>query len=94
MTFFFFFKVPVEDIEEMFSYADQDCDGKISWSEFQIMINPPKPPEPPKPTLADLVNKTSAQKPQTLSVTKIISESISSNFGDTSWSTVVTGTPT
>ena len=90
----FLFKVPVEDIEEMFSYADQDCDGKISWSEFQIMINPPKPPETPKPTLADLVKKNSAPKPQTLSVTKIISESISSNFEDTSWSTVVRGTPT
>ena len=38
----------------MFSYADQDCDGKINWTEFQTMINPPKPPEPPKPTKADL----------------------------------------
>ena len=66
----------------MFSYADQDCDGKISWQEFQTMINPPKPPEPPKPTLADLAVKVSAEKPQTLSVSKIMSESISisSNF--------------
>ena len=47
-----------EDIEEMFTYADKDGDGKISYTEFQIMINPPKPPEPPRPTLADLARKT------------------------------------
>ena len=41
----------------MFTFADKDGDGKISYTEFQIMINPPKPPEPPKPTLADLVHK-------------------------------------
>ena len=38
----------------MFTYADQDRDGRISYTEFQTMINPPKPPEPPKPSLADL----------------------------------------
>jgi len=34
--------VPVleEDIDEMFNFADQDQDGKISWSEFQTMVNP------------------------------------------------------
>ena len=47
-----------EDIEEMFTFADKDGDGKISYTEFQIMINPPKPPEPPRPTLADLAKKT------------------------------------
>ena len=47
-----------EDIEEMFTYADKDGDGKISYTEFQIMINPPKPPEPPRPTMADLAKKT------------------------------------
>ena len=47
-----------EDIEEMFTYADNDGDGKISYTEFQIMINPPKHPEPPRPTLADLAKKT------------------------------------
>ena len=48
--------VPVteEDIEEMFNYADKDKDNKISYKEFQIMINPPKPPEPPKPSIKDL----------------------------------------
>ena len=30
-------------IEEMFSYADADHDGRINWSEFQTMINPPHP---------------------------------------------------
>ena len=47
-------QVSAEDIEMMFDFADADGDGKISWSEFQIMINPPKPPQPPKPTLLDL----------------------------------------
>ena len=47
-------QVSAEDIEMMFDFADADGDGKISWSEFQIMINPPKPPQPPKPSLLDL----------------------------------------
>ena len=80
----------------MFSYADQDCDGKINWSEFQTMINPPKPPKPPKPTLADLAVKVKTEKPQTLSVSKMMSEniSISSNFPEASWVSVLRGTPT
>ena len=41
----------------MFLYADKDNDGKISWTEFQTMINPPKPPEPPKPSLDDLARR-------------------------------------
>lgn len=36
------FKVSEDDIEEMFSFADKDKDGKISFMEFQLMINPPK----------------------------------------------------
>ena len=33
--------VPVseEDIEEMFSYADTDNDGKINYKEFQVICN-------------------------------------------------------
>ena len=38
-----------EDIEEMFTFADKDSDGKISYKEFQAMINPPKPPPEPQP---------------------------------------------
>jgi len=53
-------EVSEDDIEEMFNYADKDGDGKISYTEFQIMINPPKPPEPPRPTMADLARKTKA----------------------------------
>ena len=45
----------------MFTYADKDCDGKIRYTEFQIMINPPKPPEPTRPTLADLAKKTKVE---------------------------------
>ena len=40
-----------EDIEEMFTYADNDGDGKISYTEFQAMINPPNPPTEPQPCL-------------------------------------------
>ena len=48
----------------MFTYADKDGDGKISYTEFQIMINPPKPPEQPRPTLADLAKKTKMEDAQ------------------------------
>ena len=36
------FQVSEDDIEEMFTFADKDKDGKISFMEFQMMINPPK----------------------------------------------------
>jgi len=34
--------VPVneEDIDQMFEFADKDKDGRINYSEFEIMINP------------------------------------------------------
>ena len=35
----------------MFTYADKDGDGKISFTEFQAMINPPKPPTEPTTSL-------------------------------------------
>jgi len=41
--------VDPEEAEEMFDFADKDRDCKISWDEFQIMINPPPPPKPPTP---------------------------------------------
>ena len=65
-------EVSEDDIEEMFTYADQDRDGRISYSEFQTMINPPKPPEPPKPTMEDLtVARTKLlDQPQPLSVSR------------------------
>lgn len=45
--------VPVEEreIEEMFSCADRDRDGRISYSEFLVMIDPPKMLPPSKPSL-------------------------------------------
>ena len=48
--------VPVSDrdINEMFKVADINNDGKIDFSEFKAMVNPPKPPEAPKPTKAEL----------------------------------------
>merc|ERR1712192_269983 len=65
------------DIEEMFTYADQDRDGRISYDEFQTMINPPKPPEPPKPTMADLTGLRQQRQdaPATLSVTTMLATS-------------------
>ena len=39
---------------QYYQHKNQDRDGRISYDEFQTMINPPKPPEPPKPTMADL----------------------------------------
>ena len=44
----------------MFSCADQDKDGKISFSEFQVMINPPRPREPTRPDIAELHSKAGA----------------------------------
>ena len=46
----------------MFSYADKDGAGKTNYTEFKIMINPPKPPEQPRPTLADLARKTKMEE--------------------------------
>ena len=46
----------------MFSYADKDGAGKTNYTEFKIMINPPKPPEQPRPTLADLARKTKKEE--------------------------------
>ena len=40
----FICQVSEDDIEEMFEFADKDGDGKISFLEFQLMINPPQPP--------------------------------------------------
>ena len=83
-------QVSDEDIEEMFSYADKDGDGKINWAEFQVMINPPKPPEPAKPTLADLEQKMRSEKPQALTIKKVLSGTV---FQE-SWNSVVKGSPT
>ena len=55
-------KVSEEDIEEMFSYADKDQDGKISYSEFQVMISPRQPKPPPRPDLKELESKSCKAK--------------------------------
>jgi len=47
-------RVPDHDIEEMFTFADKDNDGKLSYAEFKIMIDPPAPPEVPKPSITEL----------------------------------------
>ena len=44
----------------MFSCADQDQDGQISYSEFRVMINPPRTRETARSDIADLHSKTGA----------------------------------
>ena len=59
----------------MFTYADKDGDGKISYQEFQVMINPPKPPTAEKPILRQpAVKRVTIQttEPEILSVTNFI----------------------
>ena len=48
--------VPVDDldIEEMFEFADKNGDGCLSYSEFELMVNPPAPPELSRPHISDL----------------------------------------
>ena len=50
-----------DEIEEMFAYADKDGDGKISYQEFQAMINPPKPPPATEKSRKSLVKKVTIQ---------------------------------
>ena len=46
-----------EDIEEMFTTADADCDGKISYKEFQTMMSPPHPPTEQGPAVQASTSK-------------------------------------
>ena len=61
-----------EDIADMFAVADSDSDGRISYKEFQKMINPPKPPEGPKPTKQDFVKRFSQVIPDPVNLMKIL----------------------
>ena len=74
MIFVVDIQVSEEEIEEMFCYADKDCDGKISYQEFQVMINPPKRPTEMQPGRKFSKKKVTikAQKPETLSVTNFM----------------------
>ena len=93
----------------MFNYADVDGDGRISWSEFQTMINPPLPPQPEKPHLSDLAKRQLKGKEDVsngavtndghvLCVPKtmavVSNDTVSSNCAEASWSSIVRGTPT
>ena len=90
----------------MFNYADVDGDGRISWTEFQTMINPPLPPQPEKPHLSDLAKRQQqkeskegvAKDDQVLCVPKtmavVSNDTVSSNCAEASWSSIVHGTPT
>ena len=60
-------KVSEEEIEEMFTFADKDKDGKISYPEFQLMMSPPKPltdtPTPVKRVTINLAENDSMTEP-------------------------------
>ena len=47
--------VPVseEDIQEMFSFADKDGDGELSYEDFLTMIKPQQPPPQIRPSIKD-----------------------------------------
>ena len=68
------FQVADSEIDEMFQYADADQDGKINWTEFQTMINPPKPDGKlaARPSKAE---KPVNMHPKILSVTSILKQS-------------------
>ena len=40
---------------KMFSYADRDHDGVLSYDEFQVMVSPPDIPRLERPNIAQLV---------------------------------------
>ena len=68
-----------EDIGDMFDFADKNQDGKISYDEFQVMINPQKPAEmTSRPHVSDYKAKPSPkQKPikdQDVAMTKKIAK--------------------
>jgi hypothetical protein len=66
------YQVSDSDIEEMFTYADADHDGRINWSEFQTMINPPHPEQwASRPTMTDMARKTTLIHPHVLSVSSM-----------------------
>ena len=48
--------VHVEDasIEDMFNFADKDHDGKLSYSEFLVMVSPPTPQALARPHVSEL----------------------------------------
>ena len=58
----------------MFAYADKDGDGKLSYSEFSQMINPPKPPTEAQNYRKPGVKRVTIQttEPEKLSVTNFI----------------------
>ena len=78
-----------EDIEDMFSFADKDGDGKLSYAEFKIMIDPPQPPEVPKPHITDLglqpqVFSPDDPGPESILASPLLASSrVSSFFGST-----------
>ena len=66
------YQVSDSDIEEMFTYADADHDGRINWSEFQTIINPPQPEQwASRPTMTDMARKTTLIHPHVLSVSSM-----------------------
>lgn len=47
-------EVSEDDIEDMFAAVDKNKDDRISYREFQKMINPPDIPQAAKPYVSQL----------------------------------------
>ena len=71
------FQVADSEIEEMFSYADADSDGRINWAEFQTMINPTQGPASrgKREQRKGVTGKEVSFHPETLSVTGMLRQS-------------------
>ena len=89
------------DIEEMFSYADADKDGKINWTEFQTMINPPHCRAETGNIKKAVTGKKVTIHPHSLSVSGILKNSgrvapleISETHVSASWSEIGLQQPT
>ena len=70
------------DIEEMFEFADKNGDGKISYEEFQVMINPQRPAEMPDPNASDFKVKTSPKSKPVKDQDQIMDKKIAASKPD------------
>lgn len=58
-------EVSEDDIEDMFAAVDKNKDDKISYREFQKMINPPDIPQAAKPYISQIGLKPQLFSPPT-----------------------------
>ena len=48
---------PRYNLLKMFAFADKNKSGRLSYREFQLMVNPPDLPERARPRLTDLTSR-------------------------------------